>query len=58
MRNLKDAGLVRELKRGKWSFYSMNRDAAGKLLAEAEDHLSVVREPVSQIQPPIRHEGR
>jgi ArsR family transcriptional regulator len=49
VRKLKEAGLVRERKRGKWSFYSVNRDAAGKLLGEAEDHLSVVRKPVTQI---------
>jgi ArsR family transcriptional regulator len=48
VRKLKRAGLVREQKRGKWSFYSLIRDAAGKLLTEAEDHLSVVRGPVSQ----------
>src|SRR5918997_2705063 len=27
VRKLKDAGLVREEKRGKWSFYSIDRDA-------------------------------
>jgi ArsR family transcriptional regulator len=36
---LKEAGLVREEKRGKWSFYSLDRDAARALLAEAESHL-------------------
>jgi hypothetical protein len=30
---------VREEKRGKWSFYSLDREAAGKLLGEAADHL-------------------
>jgi ArsR family transcriptional regulator len=39
MRKLKDAGLVREEKRGKWSFYSVDREAAGDLLGEASDHL-------------------
>jgi ArsR family transcriptional regulator, arsenate/arsenite/antimonite-responsive transcriptional repressor len=39
MRKLKDAGLVREERRGKWSFYSLDRDAAGELLGEAADHL-------------------
>ena len=39
MRKLKDAGLVREEKRGKWSFYSLDRDAAQALLSEAEGHL-------------------
>ena len=39
MRKLKDAGLVREDRRGKWSFYSLNREAAGDLLGEAADRL-------------------
>jgi ArsR family transcriptional regulator, arsenate/arsenite/antimonite-responsive transcriptional repressor len=39
IRKLKDAGLVREEKRGKWSFYSLDREAAGELLGEAADRL-------------------
>ncbi len=39
VRKLKDAGLVREEKRGKWSFYSLDREAAQGLLSEAERHL-------------------
>jgi ArsR family transcriptional regulator, arsenate/arsenite/antimonite-responsive transcriptional repressor len=39
MRKLKDAGLVLEEKRGKWSFYSLDREAAGELLGEAADRL-------------------
>jgi ArsR family transcriptional regulator, arsenate/arsenite/antimonite-responsive transcriptional repressor len=39
MKKLKDAGLVREEKRGKWSFYSLDREAAGELLGEAADRL-------------------
>jgi ArsR family transcriptional regulator, arsenate/arsenite/antimonite-responsive transcriptional repressor len=39
MRKLKDAGLVREEKHGKWSFYSLDREAAGELLGEAADRL-------------------
>jgi ArsR family transcriptional regulator len=39
MKKLKGAGLVREEKRGKWSFYSLDREAAGELLGEAADHL-------------------
>lgn len=35
MRKLKDAGLVREEKRGRWSFYSLEREAAEGLLSEA-----------------------
>jgi ArsR family transcriptional regulator len=39
VKKLKDAGLVREERRGKWSFYSLDREAAGKLLGEAADRL-------------------
>jgi ArsR family transcriptional regulator, arsenate/arsenite/antimonite-responsive transcriptional repressor len=39
MRKLKDAGFVREERRGKWSFYSLDREATGKLLGEAADRL-------------------
>ncbi len=41
IRKLKDAGLVKEEKRGKWSFYSLNREAADALLGEAVAHLLV-----------------
>jgi ArsR family transcriptional regulator, arsenate/arsenite/antimonite-responsive transcriptional repressor len=39
MKKLKNAGLVREERRGKWSFYSLDREAAGELLGEAADRL-------------------
>ena len=39
MKKLKDAGLVREDRRGKWVFYSLDREAAGRLLGEAADRL-------------------
>jgi ArsR family transcriptional regulator len=39
MRKLKDAGLVREERRGKWTFYSLDREAAGERLGEAADLL-------------------
>jgi ArsR family transcriptional regulator, arsenate/arsenite/antimonite-responsive transcriptional repressor len=39
IRKLKDAGLVREERRGKWSFYSLDRGTARELLAEAADRL-------------------
>src|SRR3712207_5008150 len=39
MRKLKEAGLVREERRGKWSFYSLEAEAARDLLGEAEKHL-------------------
>jgi ArsR family transcriptional regulator len=40
VRKLKEAGLVREEKRGKWSFYSLDREAAGDLLGKAAAHHS------------------
>ena len=39
VRKLKEAGLVREEKRGKWSFYSLDRKVAQALLAEAGRYL-------------------
>ena len=39
IKKLKDAGLVREERRGKWSFYSLDRGTARELLAEAADRL-------------------
>jgi ArsR family transcriptional regulator len=39
MRKLKDAGLVREERRGKWSFYALDRGTTGGLLGEAADRL-------------------
>jgi ArsR family transcriptional regulator len=39
MKKLKDAGLVREERRGKWTFYSLDREAASGLLGDAADHL-------------------
>jgi ArsR family transcriptional regulator len=39
VKKLKDAGLVREERRGKWSFYSLDREAARDLLADAEKRL-------------------
>jgi ArsR family transcriptional regulator, arsenate/arsenite/antimonite-responsive transcriptional repressor len=39
MRKLKDAGLVHEERRGKWSFYSLDREAAGELLGEVTERL-------------------
>jgi ArsR family transcriptional regulator, arsenate/arsenite/antimonite-responsive transcriptional repressor len=40
---LKEAGLVREERRGRWSFYSLDRKAAGWLLATTGNHLGVTR---------------
>ena len=39
MKKLKDAGLVHEERHGKWTFYSLDREAASRLLGEAADHL-------------------
>jgi ArsR family transcriptional regulator, arsenate/arsenite/antimonite-responsive transcriptional repressor len=39
MKKLKDAGVVREEWRGKWSFYTLDRETAGELLGEAADRL-------------------
>lgn len=39
VKKLKDAGLVLEEKRGKWAFYSLDRETARHLLDAAADHL-------------------
>jgi ArsR family transcriptional regulator len=39
LRKLKDAGLVREEKRGKWSFYALDKEAVSVLLHETAQHL-------------------
>ena len=39
VKKLKEAGLVREEKRGRWSFYSLDREIAGELLGGATDLL-------------------
>lgn len=36
---LKEAGLVREEKRGRWNFYSLDREATRRLLGETADYL-------------------
>ena len=38
---LTEAGLVREQKRGRWTFYSLNGDVARELLDEAAGHLGL-----------------
>jgi len=42
VRKLKEAGLIREKKRGKWSFYSLNQEAARELLGETAEHLGIL----------------
>src|SRR4051812_29796352 len=44
LRKLKDAGLVREEKRGKWSFYSLAGETATQLLSELTDQLGMADE--------------
>jgi ArsR family transcriptional regulator len=41
---LKEAGLVREERRGRWSFYSLDREAAEGLLAGVADYLDAGRD--------------
>ena len=41
LRKLKGAGLAREEKRGKWSFYSLDREAATQLLNELAGQLEL-----------------
>jgi ArsR family transcriptional regulator len=53
MKKLKEAGLIREEKRGKWSFYSLDREAVRNLLGETAEHLGVTSyvpsEPAKQV---------
>jgi ArsR family transcriptional regulator len=49
MKKLKGAGLVREERRGKWAFYSLDREAAGELLGEAADRLLAAPEKRSVV---------
>jgi ArsR family transcriptional regulator len=41
VRKLREAGLIREEKRGKWSFYSLDTDAATQLLGELASQLGI-----------------
>lgn len=49
MRKLKDAGLVREEKRGKWSFYSLDREAAREVLGDTAEQLGTDAGPVAVV---------
>ena len=49
VRKLKDAGLILEEKRGKWSFYSLDRAAVRDLLGDAAGHLGTEAEPVAGV---------
>ena len=48
MKKLKEAGLVREEKRGRWSFYSLDGEAAQRLLAEAVGWISPGGDPAPE----------
>jgi ArsR family transcriptional regulator, arsenate/arsenite/antimonite-responsive transcriptional repressor len=39
MKKLKDAGLVQEEKRGKWSFYSLDHEAVREVLGDTAEQL-------------------
>jgi ArsR family transcriptional regulator len=41
VKKLKDTGVVHEERRGKWTFYSLDKEAARSLLADAESHLGI-----------------
>lgn len=40
LRILRESGLATEESRGKWSFYSINRDAMNHLVGLLQDHMS------------------
>jgi ArsR family transcriptional regulator len=44
VRKLREAGLIREEKRGKWSFYALDKDAATQLLGELARQLGIGHE--------------
>lgn len=49
MRKLKDAGLVWEERRGKWSFYSLDREAAREVLGDTAEQLGTDAGPVAVV---------
>jgi ArsR family transcriptional regulator len=50
VRKLKEAGLVREEKRGKWSFYALDRESVAEVLGEVEEILGALpRQRVSEV---------
>ncbi|CAN5234607.1 hypothetical protein BH24ACT19_BH24ACT19_16410 [soil metagenome] len=46
---LKKAGLVREEKRGKWSFYSLDGEATRLLLGRAAEHLGTAEDRIQHL---------
>lgn len=53
VRKLKEARLVREEKRGKWSFYTLDQEVVRGLLDEAAEHLGAFDGRVADIKPPF-----
>jgi ArsR family transcriptional regulator len=50
VRKLREAGLIREEKRGKWSFYSLDKESVAAVLAEVEGLLGALpRERVGEV---------
>ena len=49
VKKLRDAGLILEERRGKWSFYSLDREAVRDLLADAGRHLGAGAESVAGV---------
>jgi ArsR family transcriptional regulator len=49
LRKLKDAGLVREEKRGKWSFYSLDGGTVRDLLHESAEHLGAPADTAANV---------
>ena len=49
VKKLRDAGLILEERRGKWSFYSLDREAVRDLLADAGGHLGAGAESVAGV---------
>ena len=48
LRKLKEVGIAREEKRGRWSFYSLDRKVAARLVGEVEDLLGGSERPGSR----------
>ena len=49
VRKLKDAGLIREEKRGKWSFYSLDGGAVRDLLHVSAEHLGAPADTAANV---------
>lgn len=49
MRKLKDASLIKEERRGRWSFYSLDKQSVREMLGDAADHLDTLPEPLVEV---------